>query len=207
MRSPFYQHPSRMPWRATPFSAGLILISALVALLSDTGANRAFVTPLVMAPNVEFFMAEPWRLLTPALLHFSWPHWIFNALWMFAVGRLIEWRSAGVWVAVVLVSAAAGNLAQLVFGGTIWFGGLSGVVYGVLGYTALWDRMRSDVYAVPPVYLGLCLGFLAVGFTGLDRMLGMNLANFAHLGGLLGGLVVAIVHVGFERITRKKLWT
>ncbi|MGB0958231.1 MAG: rhomboid family intramembrane serine protease, partial [Litorivicinus sp.] len=195
MRSPFYQHPSRMPWKATPLSAGLLVLTALIALLSNTGSNREWVVPLVMAPNVQFFVSEPWRVFTPALLHFSWPHWIFNALWMFAVGRLIEWRSPWVWLVVVLVSAVAGNLAQVWLGGTIWFGGLSGVVYGVLGYTALWDRRRRDQYAVPPMYLGLCLAFLAVGFSGLDRMLGMNLANFAHLGGLAGGVAVAAAHL------------
>ena len=191
LNAPFYGHPAAMPWRNTPGTAGIMGLAAVLALTTELGRNELALLLFILDPATGQTTAYRW--FSPIFLHFSWMHLVFNALWMFAVGRLIEWRSRGAWVTLVVLSALAGNLAQWALGD--WrFGGLSGVVYGVLGYVWLWDRLRGDRYQVPPAYLGLSLFFLLLGLSGLDGLIGVNMANGAPLGGLLAGLAWAALH-------------
>lgn len=196
LKAPFYGHPAAMPWQRTPITAVIIGFAVLVALATDQGRGELSLWLYIINPMTG--EQDVWRWLSPAFLHFGWLHLVFNCLWLFAVGRLIEWRSSSAFILVFLASALAGNALQW-FMGDWRFGGLSGVVYGVVGYVWLWDRLRADKYAVPSVYLGISLFFLLIGFANLDGILGVNMANGAHLGGLLGGLAVALLHALVEK--------
>ena len=196
LKAPFYGHPAAMPWQRTPITAVIIGFAVLVALATDQGRGELSLWLYIINPMTG--EQDVWRWLSPAFLHFGWLHLVFNCLWLFAVGRLIEWRSSSAFILVFLASALAGNALQW-FMGDWRYGGLSGVVYGVVGYVWLWDRLRADKYAVPPVYLGISLFFLLIGFANLDGILGVNMANGAHLGGLLGGLAVALLHALVEK--------
>lgn len=196
LKAPFYGHPAAMPWQRTPITAVIIGFAVLVALATEQGRGELSLWLYIINPMTG--EQDVWRWLSPAFLHFGWLHLVFNCLWLFAVGRLIEWRSSSAFILVFLASALAGNALQW-FMGDWRFGGLSGVVYGVVGYVWLWDRLRADKYAVPPVYLGISLFFLLIGFANLDGILGVNMANGAHLGGLLGGLAVALLHALVEK--------
>ena len=135
-----------------------------------------------------------WRLLTPMFIHFSWLHIVFNLLWVWEIGRRIEAINGAFtlfWLA--LFASAAANVLQYLMIGPALFGGMSGVVFGLLGFSLVWSRL------VPERSMGVARGiyifmlvYLAVGFTGVIDLLGLgNLANGAHLGGLLAGLVTA----------------
>jgi GlpG protein len=68
---------------------------------------------------------------------------------------------------------------------------MSGVVYGLFGY--LWIRGRFDPtfgVALPRSTVIILLAWMALGFAGFMRM-----ANIAHLGGLLVGMVWAALAV------------
>lgn len=202
LKRPYYGHPAQMPWKATPITGVILALSALIAVASDTGSNREIVLALLIV-GPEGAGQPFYRWISPVFLHFSWTHIIFNGLWLFAVGRLIEWRSRYVFLGLFVVTGLAGNVLQWAIQGPL-FGGLSSVVYGLIGYVAIWDRLRRDKYDVPPAYLGLALLFLAIGFTGLDRMIGISFANYAHLGGLIGGVVFAAIHSQIGRIRGPK---
>ena len=139
---------------------------------------------------------EYWRLLTPMFLHFGWLHITFNLLWVWEVGRRIELvNGASVLLLVTLVSSLLANVTQYVMSGPSFFGGMSGVVFGYIGYSLLWSRL------VPARSMGLRSGlyvfmfiYLIVGFSGAIDLLGIgSLANGAHLGGLIGGVLVGLV--------------
>jgi len=146
---------------------------------------------------------EYWRLLTPMFLHFGVLHLVFNMLWFWEIGRRIERVNNGLLVVVlVLLSSLASNLLQYDMAGPGFFGGMSGVVFGLLGYSLIWSRLlpAQDMGLPNSIYLFM-LGFLVVGFSGLFDLLGLgNLANWAHLGGLLGGVGVALVMVAAVKI-------
>src|ERR1035437_6231984 len=90
----------------------------------------------------EICHGEIWRLFTPIFIHFGITHLLVNSIWIFIFGTLIEKRQS-VWVLVLLVLGVAGlsNLAQYVVRGPA-FGGMSGVMCGLLGY--LWTRDLLD---------------------------------------------------------------
>ena len=90
----------------------------------------------------EIRHGEVWRLFTPMFVHFGLPHLFFNMLWMLDLGTMIERRqSARMLLALVLVIAALSNFGQYLVGGPL-FGGMSGVVYGLIGY--IWLRGKFD---------------------------------------------------------------
>jgi GlpG protein len=90
----------------------------------------------------------------------------------------------------VLVVAAASNLAEYSFGRTPRFGGMSGVVYALIGYA--WIRGRFDPGAgiqLDRQNVIFALIWFVLCFTGL---LG-PIANYAHGAGLLLGMAWAFV--------------
>jgi GlpG protein len=90
----------------------------------------------------EICHGEIWRLFTPIFIHFAFSHLFYNALWILIFGTLIEKRQ-GIWVLALLVLGVAGlsDLAQYAVRGPA-FGGISGVMCGLLGY--IWTRDMLD---------------------------------------------------------------
>ena len=135
-------------------------------------------------PNSEF--SQFWRVFTPSLLHFSAMHVIFNLLWWWYLGGKIETRIGTAPLLILLfVAGTLPNVIQYYVGGPN-FGGLSGVVYAVVGYTWIMG-IRKPVAGIglPPSYMAFMMIWLALGFTDI---LGVAVANGAHIGGLLIGL-------------------
>ena len=138
----------------------------------------------------EICHGEIWRLFTPIFIHFGITHLLVNSIWIFIFGTLIEKRQS-VWVLVLLVLGVAGlsNLAQYVVRGPA-FGGMSGVMCGLLGY--LWTRDLLDPAAglrldrLVLVWAILCAFASSVGVFG-------NAGQIAHAAGFLVGLVAGIV--------------
>ncbi len=133
-----------------------------------------------------------WRFLTPMFIHFSWLHIVFNLLWVWEIGRRIEFvnGSRGLLIAVV-VSSLVANITQYLMSGPSLFGGMSGVVFGLLGHSLVWSRLvpSKNMGVSKGIYIFM-LAYLAIGFTGVIDILGLgSLANGAHLGGLIGGVI------------------
>jgi len=133
---------------------------------------------------------EIWRLVTPMFMHFSVLHILFNLLWVWIVGSRMEPVQGSVsLLGLVLFSALSSNLAQYLVSGPM-FGGMSGVVFALLGYSWLWDKRGGQPrIGLPPALMGMMLFWLALGFTGVLEGVGLGaIANTAHLVGLLAGL-------------------
>ena len=147
-----------------------------------------------------------WRLLTPMFVHFGWVHIVFNLLWVWEIGRRIELISgSSVLLLVTIVSSLAANLFQYALAGPGFFGGMSGVIFGYLGHSLIWDRLVPDrsMGLRPGIYIFM-LVFLVLGFTGAIDLLGMgSLANGAHLGGLRGGLLTGVVAGLLQRLAAR----
>jgi GlpG protein len=127
-----------------------------------------------------------WRLVTPIFLHFGFLHILFNLLWLRDLGSAMEHRLGTRYLAfLVLLLAIGSNLAQFFIGGSPNFGGMSGVVYGMLGY--VWIRSKFDPACglfLHPTTMIIMLIWFGLAFAGV---LG-NVANWAHAGGLVLGM-------------------
>ncbi len=175
---------------------GLIVVSVVVCILSNFGNNpqpisglfiSTYLTEPGQVPGLpEVRHGEVWRLLTPIFIHFGPMHILFNMLWLRDLGGMIEARQSPWHLGLlVLVFAVCSNLAQYYMSGPM-FGGMSGVVYGLLGY--IWIRGKRDpgsgLFLHPSTVWMMIIWFLLC-FT---RVFG-PIANTAHAVGL--GLGVA----------------
>ena len=195
-------HPSRtnnlkignlMNWaKEAPFAASVLFICTLVYALSWLGFFGYVEQYLKMQPFGQLQQThEYWRLITPAFIHFSAIHFIFNVLWWSMIGSQIE-RIFGftMLLVVFLISAVASNLAQAIVSGPA-FGGLSGVVYAVLGFAWWigWLKPSWGLY-IPKSIVIFMLIWLVLGYTDV---LWVNMANTAHTVGLISGCLIAAV--------------
>lgn len=190
--SPSLQLVTQFITGAGPLTLGIIFICVLVF----AGFNLGFADSIYQ--YLSFFNAVPdtslnefWRLFTPSLLHFSALHIIFNLLWWWYLGGKIE-NKLGMLplLTLLIVAGTLPNIAQYFVGGP-HFGGLSGVVYAVVGYTWVMGTKRPELgIGLPPAYMGFMLVWLVFGFTD---MFGLSIANGAHIGGLLVGLAQGFI--------------
>jgi GlpG protein len=192
-----------------PLTAGLILLNfglIEIGLSASSGDLSGWITWMTITPFSllgDYWIFEPlastfeshqyWRLLTPALIHFSWMHLAFNMLWVWELGRRIERLHGGLkFLFLTLVSAISANLLQVFLTGPTLFGGMSGVVFAYLGYCMVWDwRMPKARIGLAPAAYWVMVGFLVLGFTGLFDLIGLgSIANGAHLGGFVVGVLL-----------------
>jgi GlpG protein len=191
----------------------IILISILVAFFSNYGSVLAFIEPLTFIivdlgsyknGYVSFNSFETtymqnnewWRLITPMFIHFSLTHLVFNCLWIYVLGSKIEQIDGHItFINLVIFSSIISNLAQHFFGESALFGGLSGVIYGLLGYCMIIEiDTKQERYDLPPALYLFMLIWLILGFLGILNLFGFgNVANYAHLGGLISGIIFAMI--------------
>ena len=124
-----------------PLTFALIAFSVAIAVLSRLGEDHGFLKPFhLFLPLV--WKGEVWRLLTPIFIHYGPLHLLFNMLWLYQLGCLIEGRQGTLrLLLLVVVIGVLSNVAQYVATGA-GFGGMSGVVYGLFGY--VWLRGKYD---------------------------------------------------------------
>lgn len=139
---------------------------------------------------------EYWRLWTPAVLHFSLPHALFNAMGVWILGRSLEARAGTLMFAIlVLIAAPVSNLVQYFWSPQILFGGMSGVVYALAGAVFVIQRWQPQWRDVPAGIVAVLVGWLLFCATGLVTLLfGVGVANAAHMGGFVCGLLLALLY-------------
>ncbi len=187
-----------------PVCLSLIVLSCLGFICTYLLSSYEIVSWLTFLPftfetggiRYGFFEHQYWRIFSPSFLHFGWLHLVFNCLWLWELGGKIE-RSFGslVLLAHFFFIAAISNLAQYLWTGPSLFGGMSGVVYGLLGFCWLESRINPvSSLRLPPVLIWFMLGWLFVCMTGLVEAVGFGaIANSAHVGGLLSGAFLGVV--------------
>lgn len=182
-----------------PLTIALIAGCAVVAYLSKLGANEEFIEHLFITRGLaddaggmlpEILRGQIWRLLTPIFLHFGIMHLVFNLLWLKDLGTAIE-RVSGTrsLFGLVLVSGVLSNLGQFAFAGP-YFGGMSGVVYALLGYVWMKSHFApASGYFLPKQTVIIMIGWFFLCMTG---KLG-HVANYAHGFGLGVGMIWGFV--------------
>ena len=132
---------------------------------------------------------EDYRLLTGIFLHGSIMHLLLNCYSLYIIGSQIE-SFLGKWkyIIIYLFSGITGALLSITLNGMIPSIGASGAIFGLMGsllYFGYYYRVylgnvvKSQI--IPLIVLELSMGFLS---TGVD--------NFAHIGGLVGGIIITM---------------
>lgn len=190
----FADNPHRRGWLSDLLhQTGPVNLLVLLACLAVYGLSwlglPMFGVLSFPASLSELLSVQFWRAFTPALMHFSLMHLVFNLFWWWYLGGMVERRlGSGKLLVLLLVAAVLPNLLQFWDSGPR-FGGLSGVVYALLAYVWLSGRLNpARGIGLPDGMAVFMVIWLVLGFAD---MLGTPVANMAHLGGGVIGLLQA----------------
>lgn len=184
-RFPFF---ATMRERAGPFTLLLMAACIIVFIMMNVVGDQSVMIALAW-PYDPSLDVDVWRYFTHALMHFSVMHILFNLLWWWYLGGAVEKRlGSGKLIVITVISALLSGYVQHKFSGP-WFGGLSGVVYALMGY--VWLRGERDPESGIYLQRGLITFALIWLIAGWFDLFGMSIANGAHVTGLAVGLAMA----------------
>ena len=181
----------------------IIALAIFLTLFTNFGLNN-FLEPLLFIKtnlnssfeNTYLINNEWWRLITPTFLHFSMTHLVFNCLWIYILGSRIEKLDGlSVFLFIFILTGILSNAGQFFWTQQYLFGGLSGAVYGLLGYCFIIELDgRHGRYGLPEALYLFMFIWLLVGFTGVLSFFGFgNVANTAHLVGMIAGFIIGLI--------------
>lgn len=197
--------------RRSPLTAAVLLLTFIVAAITLLGGNFETIrwfsfTDFRIDGDYAYFATleqtlsegQWWRMITPIFVHFGLLHLAMNSMWYWELGRRIEQRQgASMLLGLTLLFGLISNLSQYAFGGPGIFGGLSGVLFGLLGHCWLFQKVSpNEAYRLPPGVVVLMLVWLVICLTGVVDVVSFGtlaIANAAHVGGLVAGCITGVV--------------
>jgi membrane associated rhomboid family serine protease len=178
----------------------LITVTAFVFLLQlipGLGITNFLLYAGVYSTPLAF---EPWRMLTTVFAHSQ--SFIFHvalnmySLWLF--GQALEpMLGRARFLALYLISGFAGSLGVLFLtDGTTPVVGASGAIFGLMGAFLVIQRKLGGNMNGLLVLVGINL---VIGFIP-----GINVAWQAHVGGLIGGVLVGLIYYETRHLRHKR---
>ncbi len=181
----------------------IVICCVVFALMYIFGNGSTDLNTLItFGANLDTLVrqGEVWRLITCAFLHIGIIHLFVNMYSLFIIGSQVE-TFMGKWkfLAVYLISALSGSLLSIVMHANVVSAGASGALFGLMGALLYFgyhyrlylnDVLRRQI--IPVILINLFIGF---SISGID--------NAAHIGGLIGGYLVAMA-LGIEGKSNKK---
>ena len=183
-----YGYWKREPILSSP--TNLLIIANVVVFLvmlasGDFGDCSSLTCELLAQQNNLVLSGFYWQLFTSMFVHFGPLHLVFNMFGLYYFGRLNERVfSKPQFLAIYFLSGLLGNVATLLLlPPDALSGGASGAIFGLVGsYVAIARRVQ---------HMGAALLYAIVIFVQSSIMPGVNI--FAHLFGLVGGIVLGLV--------------
>jgi GlpG protein len=197
---------------SSPVTLILVVVCGIVAVASSLGANTNPVNflfyPRLASDNLFVLLGEITtplvfiQTLTPMFLHFGELHLIFNMLWLLYFGKQLEAiQPLWIFLALIVVTAFVSNTTQYLATGFTNFGGMSGVVYGLVGYTWVIHNFmpRSRLLLNNSMFV-----FFVIALILMEVFASSSIATAAHVGGLISGLVLGVVMVAYYRLLLRR---
>lgn len=172
----------------------ILLINALVFMLTtflvtDFGRSLTALMMGALYKNFIYGANEWWRLITAGFLHVDFFHILMNMIVLYQAGTIVE-RVFGKkqMFTIYMVSILSSSLLALVMmdGGTISLGA-SGGVFGLMGAIVVY-LFSSNLVKVPKVRNQI----LSTLFANLLISLLPGISFWGHLGGFIGGVLIAV---------------
>ncbi len=182
-----------------PATFALIAIN-VAAFFAEIATGSGGVARITSSLVSEFGLYGPsvaegewYRLLTSGFLHANIIHIGFNMFALFFLGRILEpGIGTARFVAIYFVSLFAGSFGAILLSPDSLTIGASGAVFGIFGATFIIARSRGvDALAST---IGIILVFNLVFTLGRPEI-----SIGAHLGGLAGGVLCALLILSGER--------
>ncbi len=178
---------ARTPW-VTYLLMGLCILIYVLQMASESLLGGDLPLALGAKINDSIYAGQLWRLFTPALLHGSITHILFNMYAMYVIGRSIEqFYGHGRFFILFWLGAFSGNVLSFLFSNGISVGA-STAVFGIIAAEAVFIYRNRKFFRNARAMLMNTLVII-----GINLVLGLSpgIDNWGHLGGLVGGLVFA----------------
>ncbi len=195
-----------------PIAIRTILATTLIAYLLQVflpmilGVDQRFMIEMFgFVPTVEGTLYQPWRLVTYLFLHGGFWHLVFNMLWLWWMGRVVE-ETLGPRVFIVLYfgSGIGGALINLALT-SIWAGnltiGASGAVFGIMvAFAMLYPTAPIMLFLLPPIEARwVVAGLIAFDLIMQTSGTGGNTARLVHVGGaFMGWALLKLYYRGYD---------
>jgi len=188
-----------------PVTMLLIFACLLVALVSNLGmaASRVDFLFYPELPSTSLgallggigSFTDIFQALAPMFLHFGELHLIFNLLWLWYFGRQLE-RVQSSWTVLIVIALISiiANTSQYLYSHLANFGGMSGVVYGLVGY--VWVLRTFLPGSRLMINHSMFLVFI-VAMVLMEIFASSWIATAAHAGGLAMGVLLGAIFVVF----------
>ena len=179
--------------RAPPVTLAIIAVLAATFMAEaavDALASRDGIVAAGALVRERVAAGEYWRLLSATFLHGSVDHLVGNAIALYILGMVCEHAfGRGQVVLLYVASALAGSLVSLLTspGPSV---GASGAIFGLQGAAIVLFRTHRDRLLLRDRRVGFVLLVWAI-YTIVAGLLTPLIDNGAHLGGALGGALVA----------------
>jgi rhomboid protease GluP len=181
------------------FSYAIIFINAVILLLMYLDGYNAenLAVPIrfgAIRADLIVYNNEWHRLFTAMFLHFGVTHLFANTFGILVFGlRLERWLGRRIFFIIYIFSGLLGSLFSLAnlyfFHPYVISAGASGAVYGLIG--AIFAYTRITKRSIEGINWYIMLIYIGIGMTmGFATP---NIDNFAHLGGLLGGIIIGSI--------------
>jgi rhomboid protease GluP len=172
----------------------LIGINAAVFLLqlaSQTFAGVDYLAALGMKANNLILQGQYWRLLTPMFLHASILHIGFNMYALFVLGPGLERQYGhGRFLLLFVLSGFAGNVLSFLFSPYPSLGA-STAIFGLIGAEIVFFYQNRKIYGQNARRALINIITIAAINLMIGLSPGMNIDNWGHIGGLVGGTLFA----------------
>lgn len=172
----------------------LMALNGLVFLagyLSPQLEWELFLRGAMLPPGVVFD-GEVYRLFTAMFLHGSLPHVLFNTYAIFIVGQMVEpIFGRARFLLIYLLGGLTGSAASLALGRLdIASVGASGAVFAIFAAQGVHLYQHRGVYLNARAQLRHMAVLIAINLL-IGFLPGSRIDNWGHIGGLLGGAVLA----------------
>jgi membrane associated rhomboid family serine protease len=172
----------------------LMAVCVLVFILQEIPGIGSHITDALLYAGGYSYPAsvggsfQPWRLLTSVFAHGGILHIALNMYTLWVFGQILEpmigrWR----YLALFLISGVFGSVGMLVLAPNQGAVGASGAIFGMFGALVVIQRKLGGPIRQLIVLIVINLAI------GVVPIFGAHIAWQAHVGGLVGGLLVGLV--------------
>lgn len=179
----------------------ICIIMFLLTEVIGEGSTNTY-TLIKYGANLDVLVkeGEVYRLFTSMFLHIGIMHLISNMYSLYIIGREVESFFGKIkYIIIYILSGIFGSILSIAFSHNTVSAGASGAIFGLLGAllyfgihyrTYLGEAIKRSI--IPIIIINLIIGLL---FSGIDLA--------CHIGGLVGGILVAMM-VGVPDKSSKK---
>ena len=188
----------------SPITAVLLVLNIMIyfVLLFKPSSNQSeFLLENGALTHFNFVHGDYFRIITSMFVHLDFSHLLLNMMSLFIFGKIIEYLF-GKWkyLLIYLLGGMIGNLLSLTFDTTSISAGASGGICALMGAFIVY-LITTRLYKPKFIIQITAMFILFMLLTNLFN----NVNNYAHFGGFVGGILIALTLYLFK-VNRKYFW-